>query len=647
MANGKVELKCDANVVVGATDSNKVTLTLTCKESLPDLYATLLIPCGVKEGAKTFLLDSTAEEIEVNGSRTFAPQNNEGDNKVWKANGFKLDASSPFTLDISGFSAGQGPGEASLTLLLRQKQESLLGAEEGERKFEITLPKDDGAKPQIHYFSANRISKVYSDKTRIEFSSYTTKAKLLKLRNVETKQEWTDPIWKLNQAYSKHDEVSYGSEPFVCNAAHRSTNENCPVSGSNWEKCWKRREVDCAHKFFVPVDSDGTYQLEAWLDEVTEDPKPFTRHAVSNQISVKVLPKGETSYDFEEQGFPLLLLSGDLKGKGKGKKSLYGLFAKKERTVEQEGRTAILWTMAATMGSPDGYWTEVKPLPDEMLEMGESPGLFHGGQLWLIGGSSANPMGPRSNRVCCFRQNENNQLVWETLPNAPFTPRMGHACVVFQNMIWVLGGLDCDNRPLSDVWSCTVSSDEKPDGTLVAPKWNRVTEDARWSPRCLFAAAVKSKSENTRLPNESLWICGGARHPYRDDVAADFWYSENGKDWTDLTSDLTFPGGGELAAALGPPLASTLLYDEKKTQLILVGVFKGTKGVEASRHTLSFDLEDSLQWTRRPSILANEKKWSNPFLIRSVIFEDSEFFLPVYQRLGKTPSDHLLCRYIP
>ena len=161
---------------------------------------------------------------------------------------------------------------------------------------------------------------------------------------------------------------------------------------------------------------------------------------------------------FRSRAGPCWFFVGNLKGASKPR--LYGVFAK------GVGGPALLWST----GSPMGGWTQETTIPDGM---DESPGVIHKGGLWLIGGCSANPTGSRSNRVCCYRKNSKNELGWNALPDAPFRPRMGHACVVFKEKIWVLGGLDADNQPLNDVWHCTVKLTVKVDGTLVAPRVGR------------------------------------------------------------------------------------------------------------------------------------------------------------------------------
>ena len=106
-----------------------------------------------------------------------------------------------------------------------KKQKSLL---DEKCAIAITLPKNED-RPCIHYFAADRISRIYSEKADVVFSSYTTKAKRLRLRNLTT-------------------------------------------PGQQWIK--QSETLDRAYKFPVPAPAiTSTYQLEAWQSEIIDDPE--------------------------------------------------------------------------------------------------------------------------------------------------------------------------------------------------------------------------------------------------------------------------------------------------------------------------------------------------------------------------------------
>lgn len=107
--------------------------------------------------------------------------------------------------------------------------------------------------------------------------------------------------------------------------------------------------------------------------------------------------------------------------------------------------------------------------------------------------------------------------------SAQWTPRYGHAAVVFQNEIWVLGGYGDDpdapgtSTVLNDIWKSA-------DGI----SWTRVTTAAPpnfWSARANHTAVVF---------NNQLWIIGG-RDANNIPVSDPIWYSSDGETWNELT----------------------------------------------------------------------------------------------------------------
>ena len=120
---------------------------------------------------------------------------------------------------------------------------------------------------------------------------------------------------------------------------------------------------------------------------------------------------------------------------------------------------------------------------------------------------------------------------WETItPNAEnfFTRRISHNAVVFQNKIWVLGGLSNDlTTSLRDVWS-------SPDGET----WTS-HGDAPWGRRDNFTTAVY---------NNRLWVIGGQETQQTNEGEGgsifknDVWWTKNGTDWNELPAGRTHWG---------------------------------------------------------------------------------------------------------
>jgi len=94
--------------------------------------------------------------------------------------------------------------------------------------------------------------------------------------------------------------------------------------------------------------------------------------------------------------------------------------------------------------------------------------------------------------------------------SAGWSERYAHQAVVFDNKIWVLGGIGNGNK--NDVWSST-------DGI----NWILVTGSAEWSGRFCPVVSYDNK----------IWVLGGYdTSNYKNDV----WYSADGVNWTQATA---------------------------------------------------------------------------------------------------------------
>jgi N-acetylneuraminic acid mutarotase len=80
--------------------------------------------------------------------------------------------------------------------------------------------------------------------------------------------------------------------------------------------------------------------------------------------------------------------------------------------------------------------------------------ISYGNKLWLIGGTQTH--------MNDFSQNQLKNDVWSSEDgetwvlrdaHAPFSARVGHACAVFRNRLWVLGGADFEAGVFhNDIW---------------------------------------------------------------------------------------------------------------------------------------------------------------------------------------------------
>jgi len=112
---------------------------------------------------------------------------------------------------------------------------------------------------------------------------------------------------------------------------------------------------------------------------------------------------------------------------------------------------------------------------------------------------------------------------WELVTSsANWGDRTGHVVLSFNNKIWVLGGYtgDCYNFK-NDIWSSA-------DGI----SWEQIKDNASWIGRDNFAGVVF---------NDKIWVLGGHAPPNcTHNKGKDVWYSSDGINWTQATSNASF-----------------------------------------------------------------------------------------------------------
>ena len=141
------------------------------------------------------------------------------------------------------------------------------------------------------------------------------------------------------------------------------------------------------------------------------------------------------------------------------------------------------------------------------------------GQLWLFGGE--NNSGPYGWEVDLNDVWESsNGVNWNSEPQAGFQPRHGFTSMVYDNNIWVFGGLE-GQRSQNDVWNST-------NGT----SWSQPTTAAGFEARSYFSGAVA---------DGRMWIMGGKA--ISGAVKNDVWYSCDGINWFESTPAAAFIQG--------------------------------------------------------------------------------------------------------
>lgn len=175
--------------------------------------------------------------------------------------------------------------------------------------------------------------------------------------------------------------------------------------------------------------------------------------------------------------------------------------------------------------SPDGKnWTrvvEVAPWRHGDLPMT----LVYRDRLWLMGGwhDGRRPGHSASHEVW----SSGDGLKWDAATlHAGWSARLAAAVVVFQDKMWLLGGVEDyyfgnDDSLKNDVWCST-------DGK----EWTRVIEHAAWSPRAYHQVVVH---------DGKLWLLGGGNYVPNYEARNDVWCSEDGVNWSCVRDAAPWP----------------------------------------------------------------------------------------------------------
>jgi hypothetical protein len=575
-----VKTPLDYKLKVGSPNENYIAFEITATDATKKLHADITIPCGQTAPGETYLCaDGRRANLiprsEPAAKLKFLKQQEKQTSISWKSNDFSLNAGEKITIKIAGFNP-ERDGDACLRLKIGNPKPL------HDKPYTVSIASALG--PAIIYFDVSPTNVLQGGEVTI-FST-TTGAKIVKLyaNGTEVKSLKSTDV-KETLTVNKYTDAPQAYTTYRLKA---------------WQSASGRDDEGDAIA--------GTLAQREIAVSVTSRPGWYSRDLLANSLDQAV---GQHFY-------PTLLLNAkDLSGETDGDK-LYGIF------VSKETKQAGLWSSSS--GVDD--WRFLGNVPDGMAE---SPGVIHNQALWLIGGSSADPLGHVSNRVCWYYKNENQEMVWKEwdqegserrVAKTP-APRRCHACAVFNGKVWVLGGLSHQNKALDDVWTC--SADPASGNFTLA--WE--PSQPLPSGRCLSAVTATPASTRMGLYQPRLWLCGGATHPYNlDETFYDLWWTQNGKAWEPL--NLPKKPGGKMQI-----LAATLLYDGRDQLLHLAGVFRIS---EEGFLTSDYKLKDATIKDSWAQGSLDEFGWDFPtdlFLIRSVSFRERWIFSPVYQdRVG-------------
>ncbi len=201
-------------------------------------------------------------------------------------------------------------------------------------------------------------------------------------------------------------------------------------------------------------------------------------------------------------------------------------------------------------------------------------GTEFNGQMWIVGGEGPAADGGKSVRNDVWRSTDGVNWSRATPTGTTFPPRDRHAVVAFNNKLWVIGGWD-DNAAsggtstrLNDVWSSPDGTnwtqqtpaggnifsprmghaavvyagklwviggdvaDGTPNDTLVSDVWY-TTDGTTWVNASANPAFAAREGHSVAVLNNSMWLSAGDNS---GGALADVWASTDGVTWTQQPS---------------------------------------------------------------------------------------------------------------
>jgi hypothetical protein len=158
------------------------------------------------------------------------------------------------------------------------------------------------------------------------------------------------------------------------------------------------------------------------------------------------------------------------------------------------------------------------------------------GKMWVIGGVTGNgdPLMEDAEFMNDVWYSGDGVSWTQATASAPWAPRCGHASVVYDGKMWVIGG-EAAAGDTNDVW-CS------PDGV----NWSVVTEAAPWSPRRFHSCVVH---------DDKMWLISGEHWAH--------WYNDVWVYEPDPEGEGSVEGEGE-----GSPVAVYHTADQNQNQRV-------------------------------------------------------------------------------
>lgn len=326
---------------------------------------------------------------------------------------------------------------------------------------------------------------------------------------------------------------------------------------------------------------------------------------ISRTVFVRVQTPGWNKIACE-QGAPMTLLSD-------GGKHLFGIF--------NTANGSAIYPLDPTKGD---LGQQTKMCQNGKIPTGQekSPAVFFSNKVFVIGGSQVDAS-VFSKKVQVYNPIE---ATWtDQSENVPWSARMGHACVVYDDKLWVLGGFDANGNTLKDTYFTQDGISWQAGKPLV-------------NPVCFHSAQAYGGD---------LFVYGGVNSPYGKSYPG-LWRSTDGGDWAEMkffvgSAQKSDPGFGE---PVGTSMSTVLLpnqnnkvveelkilatYSEANTANIVSGMYRLQSG---GPYYLIQD-KDTITELAGWKTVAGPKDTPQPFRLCSIAFSNYIFVQSILDDLA-------------
>ncbi|MDD2715235.1 MAG: Ig-like domain-containing protein [Candidatus Wallbacteria bacterium] len=208
--------------------------------------------------------------------------------------------------------------------------------------------------------------------------------------------------------------------------------------------------------------------------------------------------------------------------------------------------------------------------------------LVFNNKMWVIGGTLMvdGMVSSPKNDVWSSTDGTAWTEVKTNYPGAGFSARGYHSSVVFNNLMWLIGGMEQYNYKKNDVWYSA-------DGCT----WTSATATAGFSARAFHASLVF---------DNKIWVIGGNDGEIDKN---DVWYSADGINWTQATGNADFSARS---------YHSSIVYDNR---MWVIGGYSGETG---DLHDVWYST-NGINWTQATASAA----WSARSCLASLVYDNN------------------------